>query len=441
MNSNHKINYYLTNWLTVILIYFLFQSFDASAGIISDFNEEFGAAGDTVIFKSFTGQVVDDEKNDPVVFANVFVTGTNLGTVTNADGEFIIKVPEEYLDQSLGISHIGYGRATILIRDLKPEGNIIRLQVSPVPLKEVVIPSINPLQILKNSIGNISENYPGNSMMMTSFYRETIKKNRNYVAISEAILDVYKAAYGNVTDVDRIRIFRGRKSRDVSRMDTILFKFQGGPYNSFLLDVVKNPGEILSEVSLDDYYYSYAGMINVDGRETYIIEFDQKDNIDYPLYKGKIYLDAENLAIVGLEFGLSPKKIERASGTMIKKRPLGMAIDIVSANYLTNYRLIDDKWYLSYVRSEFVVYCKWDKKLFRSIYTVMSEMAVTDTDPENLNKFRIRESARSTDILVEQIADFEDPDFWGEYNVIKPDESIEAAINKLGRRLMRQKNN
>jgi len=441
MNSNCWTGPVLVRYLMIICLLFLIRNTDVCAEIISESGIYHKILQDTLFYQTFTGKVIDHEMENAVVFANVFIIGTSIGTVTNADGEFIIKVPEEYLDHSLGITHIGYGRTTLPIRDLDPEENIIGIEVSPVLLKEVVIANINPLKMIRNALTNISKNYPGQPMMMTSFYRETIKKNRNYVAISEAVLDVYKSAYANAADVDRIRIFRGRKSRDVARMDTILFKYQGGPYTSFLLDVIKNPGDILSYDVLEDYYYSYEGMVQVDGRDTYIITFDQKDNVEYPLYKGKIFLDVETLAVVGLEFGLSPKGINRASGTMIRKKPIGMSVDIVSANYLTNYRLVGGIWYLNYVRSEFVVNCKWNRKLFRSIYTVMSEMAVTDTDLENVYKFRLQESSRFSDILVEQLADFEDPDFWGEYNVIKPDESIEAAINRLGRRLKRQNNN
>lgn len=65
-------------------------------------------------------------------------------------------------------------------------------------------------------------------------------------------------------------------------------------------------------------------------------------------------------------------------------------------------------------------------------------MAVTDIDAENVTKFKFRESSRRDDIFAEQIADFEDPNFWGDYNIIQPEESIEAAIERIGRKLKRR---
>ncbi len=421
---------------------FIFPGFANSLVNTNDFNLNTLTTGsDTVRYVTFTGKVVDKRDGSPIVFANVFIAGTNLGTVTNSDGEFIIKIPENLLKNYIGITHIGYGRATVPIETLKPEDNIIELEISPIPIREVVVSNPDPRKLIEQAMYNINENYPTEPMMMITFYRETIKKNRNYVAISEAVLDVYKASYSSQIDNDRIRIFKGRKGQDVNRMDTVMLKYQGGHFTAFLLDIVKNPGDILSIDVLEDYDYTMGGMISIDDKQTWIVEFDQKIAVEYPLYKGKIYIDTESYAIVGLEFNISPKMISTAARYMIQKKPAGMKVDVLSGHYLINYRLVQGKWYLNYVRAEFVLDCKWDKRLFKSTYTVMSEMAVTDITRENINKFKIRESAKKSDVLIEQVAYFEDPDFWGDYNVIKPDESIESAIYKLGRRLKRQNSN
>ncbi len=395
---------------------------------------------DTVSYKTFTGKVVDKGNGDPIVFASVFIVGTNLGTVTNSEGEFIIKIPGSLLKNYIGITHIGYGRATVPVEMLEPEGNTLELEISPIPIREVVVTNPDPRRLIEQAMFSIHENYPAEPMMMISFYRETIKKNRNYVAISEAVLDVYKSSYSSQIDNDRIRIYKGRKGQDVNRMDTVLFTYQGGHYTAFLLDIVKNPGDLLSADMLDNYDYTMGGMISIDDKNTWIVEFDQKTGVEYPLYKGKIYIDVESSAVVGLEFNISPKRIAIAARYMIQKKPAGMKANVVSGHYLTNYRMVQGKWYLNYVRAEFVLDCKWDRKLFKSTYTVMSEMAVTDITRENIQKFKIRESAKKSDVLIELVAYFEDPDFWGDYNVIKPDESIESAIIKLGRRLKRQNN-
>ena len=113
-------------------------------------------------------------------------------------------------------------------------------------IKEVIIRTSDPTELIQMAMRRIDENYKVSPEMLIAFYRETIKQNRNYVAVSEAVLDVYKAPYNNDFDVDRVKIYKGRKSQDVKKMDTLIFKLQGGPRTSFLLDVVKNPGALLS---------------------------------------------------------------------------------------------------------------------------------------------------------------------------------------------------
>ena len=392
---------------------------------------------DSIEYFSFSGKVIDAETENPIAFASIFRLGSNIGTVSNSDGEFVIKITGSSKEGKIGFSYIGYKEYTIDISALKAEENVIKLVPSPIPLKEVIIRTKDPIDLLKSALNNISQNYSKEPMMLTSFYRESIKQNRNYVAISEAILDVYKSSYTQDFDIDRIKIYKGRKSQDVKKMDTIVVKLQGGPSTSFLMDVVKNPYMLIDDQSMGYYDYEFAGMIEIDERQTYVISFDQKSNIEYPLYKGKIYLDEKSLAIVSVEFELSDKFLDKAAAELVKKRPANMRIDITGSKYLVNYREIGDKWYFNYVRSELMFKCKWNKKLFKSNYVTTLEMAVTDRSSENVDKYRLKESIKATDILVDKTSAFKDDDFWGGYNTIKPDENIEAAIERLNKKVQR----
>ncbi|MBN2275937.1 MAG: carboxypeptidase-like regulatory domain-containing protein [Bacteroidales bacterium] len=401
-------------------------------------NVTMGRAKKDTTFKVYTGKVIDALSKKPVVFANVYLVKSSIGTVTNSDGEFILKVPVGELYQSVGFSFIGYHNVELKLSEFSTEGNIIKLEPSSVPIKEVVIRTSDPTELLRMAIRRIDENYKIAPEMLIAFYRETIKQNRNYVAVSEAVLDVYKSSYNNDFEMDRVKIYKGRKSQDVKKMDTLVFKLQGGPRTSFLLDVVKNPGALLSADFIDYYEFKFTGFVTIDGRDNYVIEFDQKDNINYPLYKGKIYLDTKNLAFSRLDFELSEKGIDLADNELVRKKPIDLKVNVIGAHYMINYRVLDDKWYLNHVRSELTFDCKWSKKLFKSTYVTSLEMAVTDRETESIDKFRYRESAKMSDVLADQVQYFSDDDFWGEYNYIKPDESIESAISKLNRRLRRR---
>jgi hypothetical protein len=392
------------------------------------------AAQDTV-FKTYTGKVIDNTTRKPVVFANVYLIGSSLGTVTNSEGEFVLKVPTRDLNRQVGFSNLGYKNLVMALTEMKEKDNVVRLELAATPLEEVVIRSDNPVDLLRMAYRRISENYSNDPEMQIGFYRETIKQNRNYVAVAEAVLDVYKSSYSSLVDADRVKIYKGRKSEDLKKMDTLMFKLQGGPRTSFLLDMVKNPGEILSEEYINDYIFKFAGFASIDGRDNYVIEFDQKADVNLPLYKGRIFLDTKNMAFSRIEFSYSDQALNIADNALVRKKPMDLKVDVLGANYLINYRILEDKWYLNHVRSELVFKCNWKKKRYNATYTTALEMAVTDRNTANVNKAKYREQTHMTDIFADQVNYFKDEDFWGEYNYIKPDESIESVINRLNRKL------
>ena len=63
---------------------------------------------DTSKYTSYSGRVLQKDTKKPVVFANVQILGSHIGTVTNSDGDFIIKIPKNSDDQQLVINHLGY---------------------------------------------------------------------------------------------------------------------------------------------------------------------------------------------------------------------------------------------------------------------------------------------------------------------------------------------
>jgi hypothetical protein len=65
----------------------------------------------------------------------------------------------------------------------------------------------------------------------------------------------------------------------------------------------------------------------------------------------------------------------------------------------------------------------------------MSEIAITDRTTEEVIKIPKDEKIRHSDVFSEKVGDFADPEFWGDYNVIEPDQSIESAIRRLSRKL------
>ncbi|QQS51739.1 MAG: carboxypeptidase-like regulatory domain-containing protein [Bacteroidota bacterium] len=393
---------------------------------------------DTSSFVEIEGKIVDSKTAAPIVFASAVVTGTSISTVSNNDGEFILKVPKSKSTGSISFTHLGYENAVVAIAELNGGKNHIKLKAVSVLIDEVVIRKIDPKNLIIAALDKVKDNYNTNPEMQTGFYRETVRQNKKYVAVAEAVVDMYRSGYRTSFDSDRMKIYKGRKSQDVKKMDTLLVKLQGGPRTSLLLDLVKNPGDLLDPEMLDYYEFKLSGIISIDNRETYVVSFDQLPGVEMPLYKGNAYIDAETNAFAGFDFALSERGIKYASEVLVRKKPSDLNVTINNAHYLVRFRKDTESWCLNYVRSELDMTTKWKRNLFKSDYALMLEMAVTDRDLQQIEKFTGKESVKMDDVFTDQVSSFEDPNFWGDYNTIKPDESIEVAIEKLNTKLKRR---
>jgi len=143
----------------------------------------------------------------------------------------------------------------------------------------------------------------------------------------------------------------------------------------------------------------------------------------------------ESGAITEAEFAFNLEDKAAVTSIFVRKKPIGMEVTPDIASYRTKYREQDGKWYFSYSRAEVRFKVNWKRKLFNTFYTTMSEMAITDRTDQEVIKFAGKERVRYSDVFSEKVSDFTDPDFWGDYNIIEPDQSIESAIRRLSRKL------
>ncbi len=393
---------------------------------------------DTTNYKAFSGKVIDSESGRTLPFANIEATGSNIATVTNIDGEFTIKVTKNAGISELKVTYIGFSNKIVKLSQFNNKELTINLSPSSVLLREITVRPQNAMELMADVLANVRKNYSDDPMMMRGFYRETILRGRNYVSISEAIIDVFKGAYASDFQMDQVKLFKGRKSADVEKMDTVLFKVQGGPNTTLLLDVVKNPYILLSAEYYDIYDFDLSDVISINDRLHYVVTFKQKRYVDAPYYFGRIYIDMDKLAITEAEFELNTENKEEAARLFIKRKPLGMTIIPERAAYRAKYTIEENRWFFSYARAEVKFKVTWKKKLFNTTYTSMSEVAITDRTYDGIERFASKDRFKRNDVMGEKVYIFFDSGFWEGYNVIEPDQSIESAIRRLNRKYLRR---
>jgi len=383
-------------------------------------------------FYTVSGIVKDKVTKKAVEYVNVSAKGTNVGTITNADGEFSLKISNTLNVKEIQFSCLGYYNALITIPDSNRDGQTFLITPESIILNEIQVFSWrNPRDLIIAAIEKIEKNYEMKPNMLTGFYRETIQKRRNYINISEAVIEIYKDSYNRQADRDQVRILKGRKLLSPKKADTLSVKFLGGPNLPVYLDIIKNPDVLLETESLHNYSFILGESTFIDDRMQYTVHFVPQMLLSYPLYIGTFYIDKETLSFTRAEFKIDPSDKQKVTNSILKEKPAGLRFTPEEVSYIVAYKHQDNKTYLNYVRNEIKFKCDWKRRLFATNYVVLGETIITDRDDQKVSRMPGKETFSVRQSLSHEVALYQDENFWSNYNIIEPTESLENAVNRL----------
>ena len=374
------------------------------------------------------GRVQDGQTGRPLESVHVSVPGRNYATVTNADGDYSIKSDAPI--RELIFSYVGY---RTLRRRVEDGSLTVRLIPEVIRLDDASIVTGDPYQIVLSAISQIPENYPDRPELLECFYRETLRKRSRYTYISEAVARIYKTGYQSHVYRDRTALEKSRVLLSQRKSDTLSVKVQGGPTQAVTFDVVKNPELLFDKKELALYSFEMGNPTYIGDRLQFVIHFRPAQVVDWALYSGTMYIDRDLLSFTRIEMSLDMSDVGKAARMMIVRKPLQLRLTPKEMSIVVSYRLQDGKSRLEYFRSTMRFNCDWRKRLIATSYTAVNELVVTDLR-EPAVQIQRAEQFRTSDILSDKAAEFMDPDFWNDYNIIEPSESLEHAIGRLRRR-------
>ena len=386
-----------------------------------------------------SGVVRDKENRKKLENVAVSLVGTPIGTVTNAEGVFSLKIPHMDTIPQLELSHIGYMNARFSAS--APEGsNNMHATILMIPialqLNEVVAYGNSARRIVEEALERIPKNYPSGESMTSAFYRETVQKGHRYISISEAMLDVYKTSYKQRTsDRDKVQIDKARRLLSQKQSDTLGVKVVGGPNLPLFMDVVKNAYALFDEETLDYYSFVQEPSVFIDDRLQYVISFRPRVKLDYALYVGRVFIDREHLAFTRAEFELDLSDRERAIAAILYKKPLGLRFRPQKVSFLITYRQHDGETCLNYICNELCFKCDWKRRLFSSSYVARSEMVAVDREEHPERVIARRDAFKPYQVFYDIVKEYWSEDFWKDYNIIEPTESLEDAVKKLRKQM------
>lgn len=379
-----------------------------------------------------SGVVTNRETGQPLSHVSVMAEGTDVHTVTNEDGRFTLKVSKQ--PESLRLSHIGYKTRRVSLDGKALDQLRLTMTGSTVELSEIIVSTEDPLAIVKAAMSRIEKNYAQENELVRCFYRETARRGSRFISVAEAVTDMFKSDYSRGPDFDAVAILKGRRLMSMKAKDTLGVKIQGGPVMPLVADVAKNRDYLLNLDILYNYNLHMEVPTKIDDRLQYVVSMTPKPTTIFALMGGLLYIDQQTLAITRAELQLDVSDWRRAAEYMLVSKPIGLRFRpkelSVTVVYQTDEQGIS---HMSYMRNEMRFNCDWKRRLFSSPYVTVSEMVVTDRlkqgreakRPRGRSSFGIRER------FYDRVEYFDDPDFWADYNIIEPTESLEHAISRL----------
>jgi len=379
-----------------------------------------------------SGTVSSDRTGERIAHATIVAEGLGVAVVTNDDGFFTLKT--ETQPDAITVSHLGYQSRRISLKGKTAETIKIRLKPTAIALQELVVWTDNPRQLVDIAIRKIPENYARKPELYKCFYRETAMKRQHYIYVAEGVVDMYKTAYNRTADRDRVAIVKGRRLLSPKRGDTLSVKVMGGPVQPIQLDIAKNLDFLLNAEELANYTFRMEPTTTINDRLQYVVSLWPNAIQPYALYTGKLYIDRETLAFTRAELSLDMSNKEKATAYMLIRRPRGVRFRPKELTTLIDYRTENGVTRISYIRNTFRFNCDWRRRLFATSFAAFCEMVVTDHTDTDVRPITGRSSFDSRDSFYDRVDYFQDPDFWENYNIIEPSESLDHAIDKLMKR-------
>jgi regulation of enolase protein 1 (concanavalin A-like superfamily) len=377
------------------------------------------------------GTVYDAETGEAVIGAHIIGIGKqSVGTSTNGEGAFVLHAPAA--PDSIRISCIGY--QTFVLRNLVPGQSMdIRLKAHVISLEALTIQPPQPQQLIREAVAALSRNNTAPPLQLRGFYREIIRKEKTYYSVAEAVFESQLPRRGD--DEAMLKLVQGRRSESVTATRIFEDYHPGGGPNylvNHLLEAQVPP--FLRSEEFDDYTYTIDSISSYEGRDVYLIGFDQRDGLKKNLWKGTIFIEAETLAIIQLRYSLSEKGIEYrkhlSTADNLMANLLGIDYTVLRRTNRYSYRQEYGRWRLHEASLEMDIHFQQPRKGIDETFTLQAQLLSLGQKTGPLVPFDKEEVWRKNRLVKNLPGEF-DEQFWGSDNILRPESSLTAAVARM----------
>jgi len=398
-----------------------------------------------------SGKVTDVSTGKPLPFAQLSVQHKTFGTVTNEDGRFELKIPADCSGDTLLVAYMGYDVLKQPISAAIGDTVALRLIPRPLQLAEVEIVALTPEEVIRQVVAHIPSNYGEDSLILTAFIRSQKFVGGRLAEYAEAIIMDLKTGYrlypknelkqkqqeSNVSQLQK-----GRVLSDTNMLNAIgdLGRSAGCLGCNFIHDFVEFYHQtVLDEKLFRHYNFKMEELTSPDAGKIYHIWFDQKKGVKETLWRGEVFVNAADFALLKITqkpsfeaFGQYEKQKFRRSFTI--RNTSGWIEEMPLMEWTTTYISKNGKYSLETIRIANWMTFTHSPTGQKLRFSFKNEVVVTDVtrDPLLIRNFKGDKSV-GVNQRWDQVVGTSDASFWAEFNYLPIEEKLKKEIDQIAK--------
>jgi hypothetical protein len=359
------------------------------------------------------GRVLDADTHQPIPNAQVGIGGNRLGTSTNLEGRFALRVPTAYQASELEVALLGYRPYRRPLPPLPGAELVIELKISLASLGMVTV-TASAEGIVREAVARISRNYPVRPSQLTGFYRESDDEAtpQRYDYMVEGVLRVQKSGYQYPRDLGAVQVLESRRVdlRRVSADSSLApIDWVAGALVPQRFDFVHTRAEFISPAHFKNYQYGLSPQTTFQGRAVYVITFNPKPGSQRANFAGEVYIDERSYAFLGARWHRTPAGI---------RRERMLVFDASERAYRADYQLYAGRYYL-----KSIWYNTLGLPVAGQVRHHLAEFVTTAIDTAQAPPPSYQERSQYSDVFLRNPVAY-DSAFWQHYTTVMPSQAL-----------------
>ena len=210
---------------------------------------------------------ITDINKQTLAFTSISIMSKSIGTISNEEGRFSLRLTKENLNDTITISTLGFKSFKIKVQDfIDQDIKVVTLEEDLVSLDEIVIQ--DPASYVKSALKKLKETTYSKGHQLNILYRRFSNENN----VSRFLVEHYAKVYDNgptSREFGPIEIVEARKSNDYR------FAKKKQKFHAIKMTAKQNP--LRAGISARSYKWKIVDDTSYDGEDVIVLEGTDKN--------------------------------------------------------------------------------------------------------------------------------------------------------------------